>query len=61
MPEEPAKHVVSSPQEELGELVRRALVQAADLRDVEDKLKVLSDKASKVTPPPEIPPVEGPK
>jgi hypothetical protein len=56
MPEQPLKKEIEKVQEEVGELVRRALVQAGDLREVEDKLKELSEKASKFTPPPELPP-----
>ena len=51
MPEEPKKELEEI-QTELGELVKRALVQAADLQTVEEKLKELSDRSSKMTPPP---------
>jgi len=48
VPEEEIKHV----QVEIGELVKRALVQAGDLQDVEEKLKQIVERSSKMTPPP---------
>jgi hypothetical protein len=55
MPGEPIKKQIKEVQAEVGELVKRALVQAGDLRDVEEKLKALAEKASKATPLPEAP------
>jgi hypothetical protein len=57
MPQEPIKKEITEVQEEVGELVKRALVQAGELREVEEKLKVICEKASKMTPPPELPPM----
>lgn len=56
MPEEPPDEEITDAQEPLGDLVRRALVQAGDLRDVEDKLKILAEKSAKFTPLPGPPP-----
>jgi len=41
---------------EISELVKRALLQAGDLQDVEEKLKGIVDRACKITPPSEAPP-----
>lgn len=42
-------------QKEIGELVRRALLQAGDLQDVEEKLKEIVRRTSKITPLPDGP------
>jgi hypothetical protein len=47
-PDEKIKDV----QQELREVVKRALVQAADLQNVEEKLKDIVERTSKVTAPP---------
>ena len=47
-------------QEEISDLVRRALIQAGDLQDIEGKMKIIVEKASKATPLPEAPPEENP-
>jgi hypothetical protein len=39
-------------QDQIADLVRRALLQAGDIQDVEQKLKEISQRASKITPPP---------
>lgn len=43
-------------QDQIGELVRRALIQVGDIQDVEEKLKDIVEKSSRATPPPEPPP-----
>jgi hypothetical protein len=53
--EEPIGREIKEVRETVSELVRRALGQAGDLRDVEDKLKAIAEKSSKMTPPPEVP------
>jgi len=52
VPEKPDDEDPKPIQEELGELVQRALVQAADMQDAEEKLKRISRKTSRITPPP---------
>ena len=53
--QQPIKKEIQEIKEEVGELVRRALIQVGDMQSVEEKLKALSEKASKLTPPPEVP------
>jgi hypothetical protein len=57
MPDDPfpSKDEIPNIQEEIGELVRRALIQAGDMQDVEEKLRGIVEKSSKATPPPERP------
>ncbi|HEY3902094.1 MAG TPA: hypothetical protein VGM54_26010 [Chthoniobacter sp.] len=52
---EPSKEEIKNIQEESGELVKRALIQVGDLQDVEEKLKGIVERSSKITPPPEKP------
>jgi hypothetical protein len=54
MPEEPEvpRKEIETIQEEVSELVRRALIQTGDLQAVEEKLKLIVEKSSKSTPPP---------
>ncbi len=54
VPEIPEKDIQDI-QQEVAELVKRALIQAGDLQDVEEKLKDIVDRTSKITPPPEKP------
>ena len=48
----PSKGEIENIEEEIGELVRRALIQTGDLQDVEEKLKDIVQKSSKITPLP---------
>ena len=52
MPEVPDEDIKDI-HDQLAELVRRALVETADLQDVEAKLKDIVERSSKITPPPE--------
>jgi len=52
-PSESPKKEIKQIQKEVGELVRRALIQVGDLQDVEERLKALAEKSSKMTPQPE--------
>jgi len=56
MPEDPPLEDIKSIQEEISDLVHRALIQAGDLQDIAGKLKHIVERSSKATPPPEIPP-----
>ena len=60
MTEEPIRKGIREIQEEVGELARRALIQAGDLREVEDKLRAITEKASEATPHLEVPRDENP-
>ena len=51
-PEELPKEQIDSVREEIADLVRRALIQTADLQNIEEKLKDISERSSKMTPPP---------
>jgi hypothetical protein len=53
--EEPTEEIENI-QDQIGELVRRALIQVGDLQDVEEKLRDIVEKSSRATPPPEPPP-----
>jgi len=50
---DPPTNEIESIQDQIGDLVRRALIQVGDLQDVEEKLKGIVKKSSKATPPPE--------
>jgi len=39
--------------EDLSDVVRRAMMQTADLMDLEERLKEVSERISQFTPPPE--------
>ncbi len=56
MPDDPPKPPREAVQADLAKAVQRALVQAADLRDVEDKMDALVAKSARLTPVPEVPP-----
>ncbi|HSI11843.1 MAG TPA: hypothetical protein VK961_07355 [Chthoniobacter sp.] len=49
MSEKPPEEV----KQEIGELVKRALIQAGDIQDIEEKLKGIVERSSKMTHPPE--------
>jgi hypothetical protein len=41
--------------DDLSELVRRAMIEAADLQDIEQRVEEISGRISKLTPPPDVP------
>ncbi|HEY3898314.1 MAG TPA: hypothetical protein VGM54_06860 [Chthoniobacter sp.] len=49
---DPPKKPPTNIQNEIAELVRKELLHIGELQDVEERLKVISEKASKFTPPP---------
>jgi hypothetical protein len=49
--QEPASGDAEKIQEEIAELARRALVQAGDIQDAEEKLKKISERASRICAP----------
>ncbi|WP_237705531.1 hypothetical protein [Chthoniobacter flavus] len=51
MPETP-KEEIKNIQEEIGALVKRTLIQTGDIQDVEEKLKGIVERSSRITPPP---------
>ena len=55
MPEIPEEEIKDI-QQEIGDLVKRALIQAGDLQDIKEKLEGIVERSSKITPPPEEPP-----
>ena len=42
-------------EETIADLVRRALIQTADMKTIEERLKEISERSSKITPPPAEP------
>jgi hypothetical protein len=53
---EPSPNPASNPK--LAEIVRLAILQAAELRALADRAKEIADRVSKITPPPEPPEAE---
>ncbi len=50
---EDSENPLKTIQAELADLVRRELLQIGELRDVEERLKIVVERASKITPTPE--------
>ena len=46
-------------QESVAELVRRSLIQLGDMDTMKDQLRQVSERMSKITPPPERPKESG--
>jgi hypothetical protein len=52
---EPTAPINPSAEEGIADLVRRALIQTADMQTLEERLKEISKRSSKITPPPAEP------
>ena len=59
MPEEPEPDEHQEVQESVADLVRRSLIQLADMEGVQDRIRRVGERLSRVTPLPERP-AQGP-